>query len=153
MDMESISTDDFREGNKMPDPNMRQDPFKQSSSKSSTPMIAGILLIIAGVLALLSWVSVITMATSIINISMLQEMDVTMTVERAREILVICGIIGCILAIFPILGGIVALKRKLWGMALAGGILGLFTIGPLFLSSILALISIILIIISRQEFR
>ena len=153
MDMGSIPMDDFKGGNKMSDPNMEQDPFKQSSNKSSTPMIAGILLIIAGVLALLSWVSVITMATSIIDISMLQEMDVTMTVERAREILVICGTIGCILAIFPILGGIVALKRKLWGMALAGGILGLFTIGPLFLSSILALIGIILVITSRKEFQ
>lgn len=151
--MESILMDDFGGGNKMPDPNIGQDPFKQSSNKSSTPMIAGILLIIAGVLALLSWVSVIMIDVSIIDISMLQEVDPTITPEQIKNLLVTCGTIGCILAIFPILGGILALKRKLWGIALAGGILGLFIIGPLFLSSISALIGLILIVLSRKEFQ
>jgi len=151
--MENIPTDDFGGGNKMSDPNIGQDSFKQSSNKSSMPMIAGILLIIAGVLALLSWVSVIMIDVSIIDTSMLQEIDPTITPERVKDLLVTCGIIGCILAISPILGGIVALKRKLWGMALAGGILGLFTIGPLFMSSVLALIGLILIVLSRKEFQ
>jgi hypothetical protein len=138
---------------KITEPKNGQEPFQQPLNRSSMPMVAGILLIISGVLALLSWVSVITTAVSIIDISMLQEMDLTITLEQAQEMLVICGTIGCILAIFVILGGVLALKRKLWGMALAGGILGLFTIGPLFISSILALISIILVIISRKEFQ
>ena len=106
---------------------MGQDPFKQSSNKSSMPMIAGILLIIAGVLALLSWISVITMDVSMIDMSVLQELDPTITLEQVQELLVICGTIGCILAVIPILGGILALKRKLWGIALAGGVVGLFT--------------------------
>ena len=140
-------------GDKIPESNMGQEPFQQLSTKSSMPLIAGILLIISGVLAILSWISVITISVSITDISMLQEIDPTMTVERVQEIRVICGTIGCILAIFSILGGILALKRKLWRMALAGGILGLFTIGPLYMSSILALIGLILIVLSRKEFQ
>jgi len=140
-------------GDKIPESNIGQEPFQQPSNKSSMPMIAGILLIIAGVLALLSWISVITMDVSMIDMSVLQELDPTITLEQIQELLVICGTIGCILAIFSILGGILALKRKLWGIALAGGIVGLFTIGPIFISSILALISIILVIISRKEFQ
>jgi len=125
---------------------------KIPAQKSSKPLIAGILLMIAGVLALVSWISVITMDVSMIDMSVLQELDPTITPERIQEILVICGTIGCILAIIPILGGILALKRKLWGISLAGGIVGLFTIGPIFASSILALIGLILVATSKKEF-
>ena len=132
--------------------NSMQDPLQKNLSKSSFPTIAGILLIIAGVLALISWISVITMDVSMIDVSVFQELDSTITLEQIQEILVICGTIGCILSIIPILGGILALKRKLWGIALAGGIVGLFTIGPIFASSILALIGLILVATSKKEF-
>jgi len=68
------------------------------------------------------------------------------------EMPIICGTIGCILSAFPILGGIVTLKRKLRGLALVGSLVGLFLIGPVFVSSILSLIGLILIVKSKKEF-
>ena len=70
-----------------------------------------------------------------------------------KDIFVICGSVSFFLSIFTILGGIMAFKKQMWGLALTGGILGLFTIGPLFVSSILSLIGIILVFISKKEFQ
>ena len=153
LEEENIQMDNFGEKNKIQESNAGQVLPQQPSNKISKPLIAGILLMIAGVLALVSGISVNTMDVSIIDMSVLQELDPTITPERIQEILVICGTIGCILAIIPILGGILALKRKLWGIALAGGIVGLFTIGPIFASSILALIGLILVATSKKEFQ
>jgi len=144
-------------GDKIPESNIGQEPFQQPSTKSSKPMIAGILLIIAGVLALLTWIPFATIDVSTIELVMenpqFQELSPGMTPEQLREGLAICGTVGCIFAVFSILGGILALKRKLWGIALAGGIVGLFGFIPVIIPGVLALIGLILIAISRKEFQ
>ena len=73
--------------------------------------------------------------------------------EQIETFLSICATIGIILSIFPLLGGILSLKRKMWGIAIVMSIIGLFTIGPIFASSILALVGLILIAISKNEFQ
>ena len=127
------------------------DQNQQPISPSSKPLIAGIFLIIAGLLGILTW----SMALAV-DSSMLQSVipaDSPISLEQLQSILVTCGIIGCILSIFALVGGIVAVKRKAWGLAVVGGILGLFTIGPFFLASIIAVIGLILVIISRKDFQ
>ena len=124
---------------------------QQPISPSSMPLIAGILLIVAGLLGLFTW----SMALAL-DSSMLQNVlpaDSPISIEQLQSILVTCGIIGCILSIFALTGGIVALKRKAWGLAIVGGILGLFTIGPMFLGSIISLVGLILVMISRKDFQ
>jgi hypothetical protein len=124
---------------------------QQPINPSSRPLIAGILLIIAGLLGLFTW----SMALAL-DSSMLQNVlpaDSPISIEQLQSILVTCGIIGCILSIFALTGGIVAIKRKAWGLAIVGGILGLFTIGPMFLGSIISLVSLILVAISRKDFQ
>jgi uncharacterized membrane protein len=126
------------------------DQNQQPINPSSIPLIAGILLIIAGLLGLFTWSSALALDSS-----MLQNVlpaDSPISVEQLQSILATCGIIGCILSVFALTGGIVAVKRKAWGFALVGGILGLFTIGPFFLGSIISLIGLILVIISRKNF-
>ena len=127
------------------------DQNQQQITPSSKPLIAGIFLIIAGLLGILTW----SMALAV-DSSMLQSVipaDSPISLEQLQSILVTCGIIGCILSIFALVGGIVAVKRKAWGLAVVGGILGLFTIGPFFLASIIAVIGLILVIISRKDFQ
>lgn len=98
--------------------------------KPLIPITAGILLILSGVLAIIVWISLFS-----------------------NEQYIIFGTIGCILAIFPILAGILAIKRKLWMMVFIGSIIGLFTLlTPLIVSGILASIGFILIVISKKEF-
>jgi len=126
------------------------DQSQQPISRSSKPLIGGIFLIIAGLLGIFTW----SMALAL-DSSMLQNIlptDSPISVEQLQSILVTCGIIGCILSIIALAGGIVAVKRKAWGLAIVGGILGLFTIGPYLLGSIIALIGLILVVISRKDF-
>ena len=64
----------------------------------------------------------------------------------------ICGGIFIVLSIITLLGGVMALRRRMWGLALVGSILGLFIIGPVFVSSLLSFIGLIILAISRDEF-
>jgi hypothetical protein len=128
-------------------PDQNQQPIKPSSK----PLIAGIFLIIAGLLGVFTWSMALALDTS-----MLQNVlpaDSPISVVQLQSILSTCGIIGCILSIFALAGGIVAVKRKAWGLAIVGGMLGLFTIGPFFLGSIMSLIGLILVAISRKEYQ
>ncbi len=60
-----------------------------------------------------------------------------------------CGILVIIFSIIALLGGYFAIKRKKFGLAIAGAVLGIFTMfGALF-----ALIALFILIISRDEFR
>ena len=52
-----------------------------------------------------------------------------------------------LLAILAVIGGIVALQRKIWGLALAG------SIAAFFCCFVLGIAAIILLVISRQEFK
>lgn len=128
--------------------NYEQD--QEQKKPSNMPLIAGILLIIAGLLGILTWSAALALESSMIE-SVLPP-DVPITVEQLQSFLTICGIIGCIISVFTLTGGIVALKRKAWGLAVVGGILGLFTIGPALLGSILSLIGLIFLLISRKDF-
>jgi len=147
------SFDDF----KKPETKELDNPLMQSSNNKSFPKIAGILLIIAGFLALVYWVQFLlldsTMLESYIDISQLQQLDPNITIDQIVEILNTCAVIGCVLSIFPILGGILAIKKKLWGISLVGSIIGILTLGIFFTSSILSIISLILLIISKKEFQ
>ena len=136
------------------------DQNQQPTHPSSKPLIAGIFLIIAGLLGILIWSMALAFDPSTIDPLMLQNAlpaDSPISLEQLQSmlqsILLTCGIIGCILSIFTLVGGIVAVKRKAWGLSIVGGILGLFTIGPFFLGSIMALIGLILVVISRKEFQ
>jgi len=136
------------------------DPFHQPLKKSSKPLAAGILLIIAGSLSIIMWLSLAAIDVSIIETLIMPEFEsmvieydsINISAESIKELFVICGTVGFFLSIFTILGGVMSIRRKMWGLALAGCILGLFTIGPILISSILSLIAIILVAISRKEF-
>lgn len=51
--------------------------------KISKLQIAGILLIVAGALAIISWISVITIDIEMIDISLFQMIDSSMTAEKS----------------------------------------------------------------------
>ena len=56
----------------------------------------------------------------------------------------------CLLAI---IGGIMAIQRRMWGLALVGSIMGLLFAWGWIVGSVLCLVGLILIAISRNEFR
>jgi hypothetical protein len=136
--------------NEIPTDSSFPDQTQPQQNPSMMPVIAGILLILTGLLGLLTWVSAISVDTSMIQGILPSNSPIT--AEQLQSFLLVCGIIGSILSIIALAGGIVALRRKGWGLAMIGSILGLFTIGPYFLASILALIGLIILVISRKDF-
>jgi Na+-translocating ferredoxin:NAD+ oxidoreductase RnfD subunit len=153
LEIEKISAVKNNLADKKTELNFGQESFEQSSKKSNMATIGGTLLIIAGALSLITWVSILTVDISLIDTSLIAQEGFAITPEQIQSVLITCGSIGCILSIFPILGGIVTLKRKMRGLALVGGLIGLFLIGPLFASSILSLIGLIFVGLSKEEFQ
>jgi len=102
------------------------------------PMAAGILLIIASIDGLINW----TAAAMILS---------TMP-QIPAGYAEICGVIGIIFCLIALLGGFCAVTRKMWFVALFGAIFGLLTIGVFFEASVLSLIALILIAMSKNEF-
>ncbi|KYK30863.1 MAG: hypothetical protein AYK22_02915 [Thermoplasmatales archaeon SG8-52-3] len=145
-------------GAEKPNDSLNLEPFSQKpSNKNSYPLIAGILLIIAGILALFNWGQFFlldaTTIESFFDISQIQVINPSITYDQILGFLQTCAIIGIIISIFPILGGILAIKKKQYYIAIATSVIGLFTIGIIFTSSVLSLIGLILLVLSKQNFQ
>jgi len=125
---------------------------EKKGKDDAKPLIAGILLFITGIMGILTWIVALSFDISMIDLSMIETQNVTITPSQLQSIIQTCAIIGIILSVFPLLGGILSIQKKLWGGALSCSIIGLFTIGPIFLSSIFSAISLILLIMSKEHF-
>lgn len=114
------------------------------------PTVGGILIIIAAVLAIMMGILYMTFEPSDF-----EDLGVALppefTAEDLSGILAMCGAILIVFAAIAIIGGLFGIRRKHFGLAITGGVFGLLGIG-FFLGSVLALIGLILIAVSRREF-
>jgi hypothetical protein len=135
-------------------PNLEFGTFEEKGKdmNDSKPLIAGILLIISGILGLMTWIAALLIDVSMIDLSMLEAQNMTISADQLQSIISICAIIGIISSILPILGGILSLKKKVWIAAILCSISGLITIGPFLISSVLALVSMVLLVMSKEQF-
>jgi len=132
--------------------------------QSSKPMIAGILLIIAALMAIGMGGYIIAVGGAVAGMPIGDYMedepsvdeDVASEIEAAQDtvatVVIVCGAIFLVFGILALLGGVFAIQRKKWGIALVGSIFALLSIGVFFLGSIFGLIALILIIMSKDEF-
>ena len=104
--------------------------------RSSTPVIGGIMSILAGVLALGQGLLYLAGSTLI---------------TFYGGTLCLCGGLDSLFGVIAIVGGISALKREGFAIALVGAILGMLGFGFL-IGFVFGLIALVLIAISRQEF-
>jgi hypothetical protein len=129
-------------------------------------MIAGILLIIAGILALSLWIQLFTidieLIETVVNTSYIDELDVNITSDQIKQGYTICGTIGIIASVLAFLGGVLAIKRKRWLIAFASGIpqLGLSLILLMFaivlelaIITVFSFLGVVLIFITKSEFQ
>ena len=113
--------------------------MEASVQKTWKPTVAGILNIIAGVLSLLGAIGVIIGIIVFVSVGgapFLADMwgdlaHLGIGLNFLIIILVIVAIFSAIVGILPLLGGIYALQRKKWGLALAGSIAAIFGSTPL----------------------
>lgn len=109
----------------------------------SARTIGGIFLIISGIIGFMM-VVVLTVATG-----MLSMVD---TVGAATTMAATCALFFAVVSFAAFFGGMMAISGKRWGMAMLGGVLGLFTLGPYFLGTIFAFIGLLMVFISKHEF-
>ena len=108
-------------------------------NENSTPVIGGVLLIIAGVLGLIEAIFVLAVGGAI-------------PVGAGSGYVTCCGLLMLLFAAAGMVGGFFATTRSNFVFAAIGGVLVMLCIGPVFLSSILGLIGLILILISKDQF-
>jgi hypothetical protein len=134
-----------------------ENDFNDPNTKPSSKLkIAGILLLLAGILVIVHWVYITStpdFITTLLNTGVYENMNIT-----SADLAVVfnfCGLLAAGLSLFTIIGGILALQRRMFWFAEIGAIVGIFAIAPLFffVPNILALVGAVLIIQSRKEFR
>ena len=108
------------------------------------PTAAGILTIIVGILGLL-----IALALAI-GLGIAGTLVDMIPGFPGASFLALLAVPGIILSIIAIVGGIYALRRNVWGLALAGAICAFFVL-PL-LGWILAILAIIFVSLGKREF-
>jgi hypothetical protein len=118
-------------------------PTAPPKERSGLPTAGGILNIIGGIIAIVIWLWMLTIFLA--GMALAEEAGGEFT--GLFGLGAICLVLPIIGGIFALLGGIMALKRKNWGLALVGSIIGLIFGGGIF-----CLIALILIAISRKEF-
>lgn len=118
--------------------------------KTWMPSVGGALIIVAGILAIAMGAMYMSL-----DASDFEDLGITLpeefTAEDLAGIMTICGVVLFVFAIIAVVGGLFGIRRRHFGFAIAGGIFGLLGIG-FFLGSVLALVGLILVAISRNEF-
>jgi len=118
-------------------------PMMPMQQHSALPVAGGALLIVAGLLGIAQWGWVIAAGASV--------MGFDPTGGALAGIILVCGAIGIIFSLIALLGGVFAIQRKMWGLGIAGGIMGLLSFGFV-IGSVLALVGLILVAVSHKEF-
>jgi len=114
--------------------------------KTWRPTTAGVLEIVAGALQIVAGTTTVLVAGGVaggLRIAELPKFAVMIPLPLISAVGIPLLIIGTI----SVVGGISALRRKHWGLALAGGICALVP-----LQTILGILSIIFVTMSRDEF-
>ncbi len=122
--------------------------------KSAIPVIGGVLMLLVGVIGLVEGLIVILFAVGVFGSLMgLIPIDIVGMGGIVETLLIIVGLIPVILGVFAILGGVSAIGRKSFGLAVFGGICAMFILGPIFIPNILGFISLILVAVAHEEFK
>jgi hypothetical protein len=124
-----------------------------TAEKTAQPIVAGILDIIAGGLGLIGvsflfiflWIIPVAFTTSVPGIPGMEEIS-NFLPPILSSIVFVIAIIPTVGSILAIVGGIYALQRKRWGLALTGSIAAIFS------SNLLGIPAVILITLSKNEF-
>jgi hypothetical protein len=114
------------------------------------PIVAGILNIITGVINLFGMFVVIGLLTAfgggILSIIRIADMMPIWLSGMVHGVLIIMAILLAVLSSLPLIGGIYAIQRKAWSLALTGSVVAILSIPPL------GIVSTVLVSLSRSEF-
>ena len=121
---------------------------KAKQAKTWKTKAAGVLAIVSGVLAVSQWVTVAVLEVMALGwLPMGTLAGLGAVVAAAFTIAIGAGIVA-------IVGGVFALKRRRWRLALAGSICAIFSVVflPILVNVPLAIAAIVLVVLGRGEF-
>jgi len=114
------------------------------------PIVAGILNIIVGTFNLLGMLVIIVVlvaiGSGILALSSIMNLMPMWLSGIAQGLLLIIAILLAIFSAIPLVGGIYAVQRKNWGLALAGSIVAILSSTPL------GIASTVLVALAKNEF-
>ena len=120
----------------------------QSTSRAWMPAAAGIMSIVSGAMGFIAIAFLMTFA-AIFGPDIARDVLHSIGYWQAGIPLTIIGLVSFIillLSLTSIVGGICAIRRKSWGLALAGAICAIFP------AQVLGIIAVIFVAISKKEF-
>ena len=114
------------------------------------PIVAGILNIITGIINLFGMFVVIGLLTAfgggILSIIRIADMMPIWLSGMVHGVLIIMAILLAVLSSLPLIGGVYAIQRKTWSLALTGSVVAILSIPPL------GIVATVLVSLSRNEF-
>ena len=114
------------------------------------PVVAGILNIITGVINLFGMFVVIGLLTAfgggILSIIRIADMMPIWLSGMVHGVLIITAILLAVLSSLPLIGGVYAIQRKAWSLALTGSVVAILPIPPL------GIVATVLVSLSKNEF-
>jgi len=134
------------------------EPLPRRPQKGSKkPEIAAALMIISFLLAVITAAGLLFLDIDTLNLedSLGDEVDdetFDMIYDYLDTYLRFCGVIFLIIGIVQLVGAYFAIKRTYWIFVVIAAFLGLFTIGPFCLGSILSIAAVVFIFLSKDEF-
>ena len=121
--------------------------WPQAAPKTGRAIIGGVLLIISGVLGMASTYIIFTQPLTPSDITVIQNMTAG---DLATNALVVFAVVYA--QAFAILGGIMAIQRKNWKLAVVCGVASLLNFGFFLIGTFLGLAGLIAIITARRDF-
>lgn len=109
------------------------------------PVVAGILMLIAGGTKLLAFIGVL-IAMLVVPASAYSSLDSAPHMMWSANWMIALLVPLLVLGILAIIGGIYTLQRRMWGMALVGGIAALIP------NSLLGIAAVVFVAISKDQF-
>jgi len=130
-------------------------PMAPPKKHTALPVVGGILMLLVGIAGLVEGLMVILFALGVVATFGMMPIDlfgVGGIGGLVTTIILIVGLIPVLLGVFAILGGASAIGRKHHGMAVFGGVCAMLILGPVLITNILGLVSLILVAVSHDEF-
>lgn len=124
----------------------------QYAPHTNRPTIGGVCLVLAGIIGIVAGILIsLTVSEQVNALAPILPMYTSTQIEQIVWVEV--GL-ELFVGFVALVGGVMALRRVHWGIAVIGGIFGLLTFGIFFIEgTVLALIGLVYIILSKAEFR
>jgi hypothetical protein len=134
------------EAESIPKVDVTPSKVRELESSSNRIWFGGVLILMSGILGAL------TGLYELIDPETMASLYSDMGIGFTTDAVIIFGAISLIFGLVAILGGVMTFRRKMWPLAVTGGLLGTIASGALFLGSILGIIGLAIVLTSKCDF-